>query len=206
MSKSARTRRRLRQRKAQRQSARRGRRIRWKPWVGWGIAAVIGVSFALVLITGSGRSTESDPAVTALARELSGGEVRVYTGSVHTVYHSADPLPTRATPNIDPRPTLVWFSGTWCPYCADLEPWVWEAASSVSDRIRFVEKSVDHDRAAAQRYGVRGTPTFVLIDAVGEEIARFFYQGSSGDFVAAVAAAVGGDAGRIDQSTSSPLQ
>ena len=174
--------------------------------MGWGIAAAISGGFALVLITGSGGTLE-DPAATALARELSGGEVRVYTGSVHTVYHSTDPLPTREAPSTDQRPTLVWFSGTWCPFCADVEPWVWEAASSVSHQIRFVEKSVDHDRAAARRYGVRGTPTFVLIDDVGEEIARFFYQGSSGDFVAAVEVAVAGaDVGRLNQSTSSPLQ
>ena len=126
-------------------------------------------------------------------RHLSGAgrrPVRIHLGSTHTVYHSEQPLPTRAAPSSDERPTLVWFSGTWCPFCERMEPWIWDAASAFSGEIVFVEKSIDHDRRAAQRYGIRSSPWFVLIDGSGNEIARFGYVPSAGDFARAVEAAL----------------
>ena len=71
-----------------------------------------------------------------------------------------------------------------------MEPWALETAGQFSDRMAFVEKSVDHDRSAASRYGIRGTPTFVLIDDAGNEVVRFHYQGNAGDFQQAIEAAL----------------
>ncbi len=139
----------------------------WKRWLGWGATALV-----------------------ALAEESSSGPVRVLTGSAHTVYHSTLPVPPQATPRGDGRPTLVWFSGTWCTFCERMEPFAHGTASQFRERLVFVEKSVDHDRAAASRYGVRGTPTFVLVDAVGEEIARFHYQSNAVAFADAILSAL----------------
>lgn len=105
-----------------------------------------------------------------------GAEVRVITGGIHTVHHSLTPLPTGSTPREDGRPTLVWFSGTWCHVCETMEPYVQSTIAQFGERMAFAEKSVDHDRAAASKFAVRGTPTFVLIDAQGRELSRFFYQ------------------------------
>lgn len=158
------------------------RLVAWRSWA-LGLAVAIGVLAVVVLaVHAAGRETVQDPAIAELARENAGGDVRVLTGTHHTVYHSAAALPSVSAPRIDGKPTLVWFSGTWCEFCERMEPFAHETASRFKDRLAFVEKSVDVDRAAAARYGVRGTPTFVLIDAEGKEIARFGFQATAGAF------------------------
>jgi thiol-disulfide isomerase/thioredoxin len=107
-------------------------------------------------------------------------------GSHHTVYHSTAALPTSDQPRADGMPTLIWFSGTWCEFCEQMEPWAHATAAEFADRVVFVEKSVDHDRAAAARYGVRGTPTFVLIDASGRRLSQFSFQSSVSAFKSAI--------------------
>lgn len=102
--------------------------------------------------------------------------VRMLKGGIHTVAHSLVPLPSASAPRADGRPTLVWFSGTWCDVCASMEPYTNATLAQFDGQLAFVEKSVDHDRGAVTRYGVRGTPTFVLIDAQGKELGRFLYQ------------------------------
>ncbi len=102
--------------------------------------------------------------------------VRVLEGGVHTVYHSLAPLPTEATARADGRPTLVWFSATWCTVCASMDSYANDTFAQFDGRMAFAEKSVDHDAAAVSRLGVRGTPTFVLLDAQGRELERFLYQ------------------------------
>ena len=194
MSKRARAQRRQREAKSARQQTRRPRRkISWKPIAGWGTLAVIGglVALALVWGVGGGGSAEADPGIASLAREVGDGDVQVYTGSAHTVYQSTAPLPAAVAPRGDGKPTLVWFSGTWCTFCEQMEPFAFETAEGFGERMAFVEKSVDHDRSAATRFGVRGTPTFVLIDAAGNEVARFHYQHSAQDFAAVIEAALG---------------
>ena len=167
----------------------RRRRLAWKAWLGWGAAAVVVIGLGAVLIRGPAGSAE-DPSMAALAEENAGGPVRVLTGSNHTVYHSTLPLPSAASPRADGKATLVWFSGTWCEFCERMEPFVHATANRYAGRIVFVEKSVDHDRGAASRYGIRGTPTFVLVDDRGDELGRFFYQQSATQFAELLEAAV----------------
>ena len=145
---------------------------------------------ALVLRSGGIEVPDEVPAgVVAQAEQNAGTSIEVYRG-VHAVLHSPDPLPTEASPSEDSRLTLVWFSGTWCHFCAEMEGFAHSAAGQFSDRMRFVEKSVDHDGAAARRYGVRGTPTFVLIDERGQELSRFSYQPDAGRFAQQIEAAL----------------
>lgn len=158
------------------------------PWsmVGWGAAGIgILVLLGAVFFT-SGEPLPADPVTESLARANAGTDVEVYRGRAHTVYHSTPPLPTADAPRADGQPTLVWFSATWCTVCERMEPFAHETASTFTDRVSFVEKSVDHDRSAASRYGVRGTPTFILIDAAGREIARFHAQRDAASFAAAI--------------------
>ena len=53
----------------------------------------------------------------------------------------------------------------------------------------FVEKDITRD-PAARTYRVFGTPSFVLVDANGKELARFGYQRSAAEFAATVKAAL----------------
>ncbi len=154
-----------------------------------GVVAIALVAFLFVSTRGS--SAPSDPSLIALASaNAAGAEIKVLTGSKHTVYQSTTPLPTSAAPRADGRPTLVWFSGTFCEFCEQMEPYAHPTAARFTDRLVFAEKSVDDDRGAATRYGVRGTPTFVLIDAKGREISRFGFQGNEQSFAAAIESAL----------------
>ena len=158
------------------------------PWsaVGWG-AAGIGILVLLGAVSfTSGEPIPADPVTESLARANAGTDIEVYRGRAHTVYHSTPPLPTSDAPRADGQPTLIWFSATWCTVCERMEPFAHETASRFTDRVSFVEKSVDHDRSAASRYGVRGTPTFILIDASGEEISRFHAQLDPASFADAI--------------------
>ena len=157
----------------------------------WGGGGVLLLAvMALVLRSGGVDVPDEVPAAVMMQAEQNAGtSIEVY-GGVHTVLHSPDPLPTEAAPSEDSRPTLVWFSGTWCHFCELMEGFAHSAAGQFPDRMRFVEKSVDHDGAAARRYGVRGTPTFVLIDERGRELARFSYQPDAARFTQQIEAAL----------------
>ncbi len=64
-----------------------------------------------------------------------------------------------------------------------------QTAAEFAARMVFVEKAADRDVSAA-KYGVSDTPTFVLIDARGAEIARFGFEADRGQFGAAIEAAL----------------
>lgn len=113
-------------------------------------------------------------------------DVRVLSGGVHTVYHSDVALPTSETPQPEGKPVFVWFSATWCTNCAHMDDFAAGVIESYGDRFAFHEKSVDHDQASVNRYGVRGTPTFLLLDASGKEVARFYTQRDAASFTAAI--------------------
>lgn len=173
-----------------RQSARRRPGMDWKRVALWsaaiGIVAVLGY-FAIQL---ANPESSVDADTLTLAEGNAGSNVDALTGSKHTVYHSSAPLPDANSPQPDGKPTLVWFSGTWCEFCHSMEPFAHSVMSQFREEAVLVEKSVDDDRSAAARYGVRGTPTFVLIDASGRQLTRFGYQPSADQFAARIAEAL----------------
>ena len=153
-------------------------------WAGAGIVTIVAV-VAFAILARPGDDTASPEGV-AIAEQASGGSVRVLRGAAHTVYHSELPLPSAEAPQSEGKPTLVWFSGTWCTVCELMDPFVYETAGQFTERLVFVEKSVDHDRENAARYRIRGTPTFVLIDATGNEVGRFGYQRDGRSFASTI--------------------
>lgn len=162
-----------------------------QPYLLVGGAAVLALLALLFVRAGGSETPPADPALVELASaNAAGAEVQVLKGSHHTVYHAVAPLPSAAAPRADGRPTLVWFSGTWCEFCERMEPFAHETAGEFAGRMVFVEKSVDDDRGAASRYGIRGTPTFVLIDSAGREIARFGFQQDAESFRSAIESAL----------------
>ena len=151
------------------------------------IAALVVLSWAAFATGCSSDSLVSEASADSVrAERLSGGAVEVLKGSRHTVYHSTAALPTLQSPRADGQPTLIWFSGTWCVNCSQMDDFAYDVAEQLASKLAFVEKSVDHDAAAVSRYGVTGTPSFVLVDARGEVIARFFFQGSATAFDQAI--------------------
>ena len=150
----------------------------------WLILALGGALFAYVQFRGH---SSIDATVVQLAQANSGGAVEAHTGPNHTVYHSAAPLPTASTPRADGRPTLVWFSATTCEYCERMEPFANSVAHTFVDRLAFVEKGIDTGGSSdAAHFAVRGTPTFVLLDARGRAVAQFGFQATPESFAASI--------------------
>lgn len=68
------------------------------------------------------------------------------------------------------QPTLVWFYADWCQICQHVKPDVVDLGEAYDGQIKIVRLNVDHHEnlEALRRYGVRATPTFVLLDAEGQ--------------------------------------
>ena len=70
---------------------------------------------------------------------------------------------------------LVNFYADWCHYCKKLEADTFpnrEVAALVNEEFIPVRINVDRDRAAAERYGVQGLPTTLVVDSKGKEVGR----------------------------------
>ena len=154
--------------------------------IGWSIGGVAVLALLVFAVTTQGGARSADAATEQLARTNAGTDVIVYSGRAHVVYHSEPPLPSTALPRADGQPTLVWFSAVWCPVCERMAPFVHETASQYTDRLVFIEKSIDEDRDSSNRYGVRGTPTFIMLDAAGREVSRFHGQADAASFAFAI--------------------
>jgi thiol-disulfide isomerase/thioredoxin len=68
------------------------------------------------------------------------------------------------------QPTLVWFHADWCHVCQQVKPEVVNLGQEFEGKVKFVRLNVDdgESQAAVRRYGVRATPTFILLDSAGQ--------------------------------------
>ncbi len=71
----------------------------------------------------------------------------------------------------DDTPVLVDFWSPTCGHCLTLNPHFEQAAEKLEGTVRFVKVSFPENREVFQKYGVRATPTMVLIRG-GEEVDR----------------------------------
>ncbi len=175
-----------------------------QPYLLVGGAAVLAI-LAFVFVRSGGPEAPADPAQAQLASATrQARRVKVLTGSHHTVYHSVPPHPPRSAPRADGLPTLV---GTRAPGASSASRWNLRTpvGRPVRGRMVFAEKSVDDDRQAASRYGIRGTPTFVLVDANGQEVARFGFQRDEQSFAAAIEAALAGSPDGPQEAPMKPI-
>ncbi len=58
------------------------------------------------------------------------------------------------------KPAVVMFYSQACPYCRAMEPYFRSYAAEYGDRILFARVDITASLWIAERYGVRGTPTF----------------------------------------------
>jgi thioredoxin 1 len=68
-------------------------------------------------------------------------------------------------------PTLVDFFATWCGPCKAMQPVLDQLKTDLGDSIRILKIDVDKNQDVAEKFKVRGVPTFVFFKS-GEIIWR----------------------------------
>lgn len=58
------------------------------------------------------------------------------------------------------KPVAVMFYSTTCPYCRVIEPYFVTYAKEFKDTVVFARLNIMTSMWTAERYGIRGTPTF----------------------------------------------
>ena len=80
------------------------------------------------------------------------------------------------------KPLVVTFVASWCGYCQKMDHTTWTEPQVIEKLADLVAVRVDVDETSprngyagadlASRYGIRGTPALLLIDAAGRALAR----------------------------------
>jgi cytochrome c-type biogenesis protein len=132
-------------------------------------------------------SAEALPTAAACDLDHSPGHTCALPGAAHVAGAAA------AVAHIEGAQMLE-FTSQECPVCRRMRPVVDKlvtACAELSTRTVRVDVTTAAGRALAEQHGVRGTPTFVLVDEDGVEKARLLGENTAEDVAAAVERAFG---------------
>lgn len=80
---------------------------------------------------------------------------------------SEDVVMTRMVNN--GKPSVIDFSATWCGPCKMMKPIFHKLAAEYADKYNFITIDIDEEPGLAEKYHIQAVPTFIFIDADGEE-------------------------------------
>ena len=63
------------------------------------------------------------------------------------------------------KPTLVDFYADWCAPCKAMNPILKSVKSKMGDQIKILKINIDKNQAVANKFNVRGIPTFILFQS-----------------------------------------
>ncbi len=113
-----------------------------------------------------------DIARAALLAGVAPDQISPSTRGIHVVYHSLGPVPSATTPRTDDKVTLLMLAATWCTTCRMMSSFVAPTVAKHSARLGLIEKDIDREQPLVRQFRVFGTPTFVVLDPLGNELGR----------------------------------
>ena len=63
------------------------------------------------------------------------------------------------------KPILVDFYADWCAPCKAMNPILKSVKSKMGDQIKILKINIDKNQAVANKFDVRGIPTFILFQS-----------------------------------------
>ena len=63
------------------------------------------------------------------------------------------------------KPTLVDFYADWCAPCKAMNPILKSVKIKMGDQIKILKINIDKNQAVANKFNVRGIPTFILFQS-----------------------------------------
>jgi thiol-disulfide isomerase/thioredoxin len=150
------------------------------------VLGVLGLLPGLAGCSGSRRATPAPPAPTASAAP-SRAPARATGGGIAFEGKDVPLEQVLARSRATGRPAMLYFATTWCGYCRKLESETLPSPEVGRHMAGYynVEYGADAGvgKTLAARYGVRGFPTLVRIDAAGERLAIYEGFDLPADFV-----------------------
>lgn len=67
------------------------------------------------------------------------------------------------------KPSIVDFTASWCDPCQRMKPIFYSLADDFKDEYNFISIDIDENPELANKYQVQAVPTFVFLDADGNE-------------------------------------